>query len=170
MKGILWILCFREFDWHSLNIATIYEDLLQPPTPSTPSSTPWTMDPRTPSPRHVSWEPLLVTSGGITGDMFKLVHFRTPIPTRGADIWWLLKEVRSGQQGGTNPTGTLTTLTIATILSINYQGIGYIAISLFLFFFSFLHITYPESAISLPFLFFKILSFLQLTYPESEDS
>ena len=31
-------------------------------------------------PRHRTPLPLLVTSGAITGDMFKLVHFRTPSP------------------------------------------------------------------------------------------
>ena len=30
----------------------------------------------------------------ITGDLFKPFHFGTPLPP-GADIWWLLKQVRS---------------------------------------------------------------------------
>ena len=37
-----------------------------------------------------------------SGDLFKLVHFRTPAS---ADMWWLLKHAQLVQAGGTHPTG-----------------------------------------------------------------
>ena len=47
----------------------------------------------------------------ITEDLFKLVHFRTPPPPPPiADIWWLLKHVRSTQGDGTHATGMLSSI------------------------------------------------------------
>ena len=43
----------------------------------------------------------------ITGNQFKLVHFRHPPPT-GSDMWWLSKHVRSAEAGGTHPTGKIS--------------------------------------------------------------
>ena len=70
--------------------------------PATPLPWPlpplWTWDLIRKGPPHLP-QPCPPVSD-ITGDLFKLVHFRTT----SADIWWLLKDLRSAQSGDTHPT------------------------------------------------------------------
>ena len=76
-----------------------------PPPPQLPALT---LAPASPSRLGTSLyrNPLLVRSGGIIGEIFKIVHFGTP-PTS-ADIWWQLKHIRSAQAGSMHLTGMLS--------------------------------------------------------------
>ena len=52
--------------------------------------------------------PLLVASGGHHWRPAKACSLQNPPPFGGADIWWLLKQVRWSQAGCTHPTGMLS--------------------------------------------------------------